>query len=224
MVQLGSGPPPRLTASSTLPLSSLLFSLPGTPEMTIRLVSLSKNSSLTKFGKLYAAESFLSLKPMFLMNSMLRKPRARPLVKCVCTSMMKYSPLGHFSSLASGSSVSAADTSQYGPYTILLARKAVAMAMELAMKVRRSMPSFFALSSAKTPMRYSTSFCLLFCGRGMNSSLETTCVGTDESTPFLRSRCHLGIHIGKLLEKELLRLDRSCFSQQPVLSETSPPL
>src|SRR5438477_12482823 len=84
---------------------------------------------------------------------------------------------------------------------MLLARKAVAMPMELAMKLRRSMPNFFALSSAMRPMRYSTSFCLLFCGRGMNSSLETTCVGMGESTPFLRSRCHLGIHIGKLLDR-----------------------
>src|SRR5260370_432392 len=78
---------------------------------------------------------------------------------------------------------------------MLLARKAVAMPIELAIKLRRSMPSFLAFSSAMTPIRYSTCICLGFCGRGMNSSLETTWVGTGESTPFLRSRCHLGIHM-----------------------------
>src|SRR5713101_10180375 len=89
---------------------------------------------------------------------------------------------------------------------MLLARKAVAMPIELAMKLRRFMQSFLAFSSAMTPIRYSTCFCLGFCGRGMNSSLETTWVGTGESTPFLRSRCHLGIHIGNnSFDRELRR-------------------
>src|SRR5262245_64030668 len=29
----------------------------------------------------------------------------------------------------------------------------------------------------------------------MNSSLDTTCVGTGDSTPFARSRCHFGTHM-----------------------------
>src|SRR5437588_3289971 len=78
------------------------------------------------------------------------------------------------------------------------------MPMELAMKLRRSMPSFFDFPSARMPISFSTCFCLSFCGLGMNSSLETTCVGTGESTPFMRSRCHLGIHMSCWL----LRLER----------------
>src|SRR5437879_13905175 len=78
------------------------------------------------------------------------------------------------------------------------------MPRELAMKLRRSMPSFFDFSSAMMPISLSTCFCLSFCGRGMNSSLETTWVGTGESTPLLRSRCHLGIH----MTCWLLRLER----------------
>ena len=50
---------------------------------------------------------------MFFMNSSLRKFSARPLVKWACTSMTKYSPLGHFSAVASGSKASASSTSQY---------------------------------------------------------------------------------------------------------------
>src|SRR5438874_4046568 len=72
------------------------------------------------------------------------------------------------------------------------------------MKLRRSMPSWRDFSSASTPVKRSTSFCRSFCGRGMNSSLETTWVGTGESTPLLRSRCHLGIH----MTCWLLRLER----------------
>ena len=63
------------------------------------------------------------------------------------------------------------------------------------MKARRSMPSFFDFSSAMLPIRFSTCFCCGFCGRGMNSSFETTWVGTGESTPLSRSRSHLGIHM-----------------------------
>src|SRR5260370_27659293 len=76
--------------------------------------------------------------------------------------------------------------------------------MVLVMKVRRYRPIFPDFSSAMTPISFSTCFCLSFCGRGMNSSLETTWVGTGESTPLLRSRCHLGIH----MTCWLLRLER----------------
>src|SRR5947208_3631116 len=63
------------------------------------------------------------------------------------------------------------------------------------MNVRRSRPSLLDRSSAITPISFSTSRCLSVCGRGMNSSFDTTCVGTGESTPFLRSRNHLGTHM-----------------------------
>ena len=43
---------------------------------------------------------------MFFTNSALRNPMANPLVKCDCTSMMKYSLLGYFSAIASSSYVS----------------------------------------------------------------------------------------------------------------------
>src|SRR3954454_14662622 len=76
-----------------------------------------------------------------------------------------------------------------------MARKAVAIPIELAKNVRRGRLSFLARSSAISPISRSTCFCCLFCGRGMNSSFDTTCVGTGESTPSFRSRCHLGIHI-----------------------------
>ena len=80
--------------------------------MTTIIVSLSKSISLTKFLKLYDSASFLSWKPMFFTNSELRKPIAIPLVKCACTSIMKYSSLGHFSSYAADSQVSTSSTSQ----------------------------------------------------------------------------------------------------------------
>src|ERR1700740_1279097 len=88
-------------------------------------------------------------------------------------------------------------TSQTLPHTLFEARKHVARPMLLAMKVRRSMPSFLDFSSAICPIRCSTCFCLALCGRGMNSSLDRTCVGIGESTPFLRSRWYLRIHIGR---------------------------
>src|SRR5262249_13133980 len=125
------------------------------------------------------------------------------LVKWDCTSMMKYSSLGHFSLWAAGSSVSSSSTFQkLPPYTLLLARKAVAMPIVLAMNSRRPMPSFLDFSSAMRPIKSSTACCLAFWGRGMNSSFETTWVGTGESTPFLRSRTHFGIHIERLLERD----------------------
>jgi hypothetical protein len=110
--------------------------------------------------------------------------------------MMKYSPLGHFSAPAASSSVSASSTSQWLPYTRFIARNAVAIPIVLAKNARRASPSFFARSSASSPISASTCFCCLFCGRGINSSFDTTCVGTGESMPSLRSRCHLGIHMG----------------------------
>ena len=67
-----------------------------------------------------------------------------PLVKCACTSMMKYSLFGHFSSMAASSKVSASSTSKTLPYTRLEARKQVARPIELAMNARRSMLSFCA--------------------------------------------------------------------------------
>ena len=67
--------------------------------------------------------------------------------------------------------------------------------MELAMNCGRSMPSFFDFSLGHLADQYSTCFCWSFCGRGMNSSFETTCVGTGESTPFDRSRCPFRIHM-----------------------------
>src|SRR5215471_6552279 len=91
--------------------------------------------------------------------------------------------------------VSASSTSQTLPQTLLEAKKHVASPMALAIKVRRSMPSFLDFSSAICPIRNSTSFCFWLCGRGMNSSLDRTCVGIGESTPFLRSRWNLRIHI-----------------------------
>src|SRR5262249_35890779 len=91
--------------------------------------------------------------------------------------------------------VSASSTSQILPQTLLEARKQVAMPMALAMKLRRSIPSFLDFSSAISPIRCSTCFCFWLWGRGMNSSLDKTCVGMGESTPFLRSRSDLRIHI-----------------------------
>src|SRR5579885_2102771 len=78
---------------------------------------------------------------------------------------------------------------------MLEARKQVARPMELAMNARRSMPSFFERSAASSPIRYSTCFCSGVWRRGISSSFETSWVGTGESTPLLRSRCHLRIHI-----------------------------
>src|SRR5262245_58144321 len=63
------------------------------------------------------------------------------------------------------------------------------------MKSRRCMPSFFARSSESSLIRCSTCFCFSVCGRGSNSSFETTCVGIGESTPFFLSRIALRIHI-----------------------------
>src|SRR5215813_2937224 len=77
MTQLGNTLPAmpgvRAAPSRTLPSLSRNSSLPGTPEITTIIVSLSKNISLTKFLKLYASASFLSWKPMFLTNSDARK-------------------------------------------------------------------------------------------------------------------------------------------------------
>ena len=50
-----------------------------------------------------------------------------------------------------------------------------------------------------TPLVSSSCFCRRFCGRGMNSSLETICVGTGESTPFFLSRCIFRVHMTPLL-------------------------
>ena len=58
------------------------------------------------------------------------------------------------------------------------------MPIDVRMKSRRSMPSFFDFSSAISPISFSHCFCCGVCGRGMNSSFETTWVGIGESTPF----------------------------------------
>src|SRR5215813_10604718 len=73
--------------------------------------------------------------------------------------------------------------------------------MVLAIKVRRSSPSFLARWADISPIRCSTCFCGSDWGRGMNSSFETTWVGMGASTPFFRSRSTLGIHISFSLEK-----------------------
>src|SRR5215467_16162600 len=110
--------------------------------------------------------------------------------------------------------VSASSTSHTLPQTLLEAQKHVARPMALAMKVRRSMPSFLDFSSAICPIRYSTCFWFSFCGRGMNSSLERTCVGMGESTPFLRSRWNLRIHIVCVLFYERLIFGQQCIPLQ----------
>jgi hypothetical protein len=78
-------------------------------------VSLSKNISLTKFLKLYDSTSSLRLKPMLRAVSLLRKFSAMPFVKCDCTSTMKYSLFGYFSSIAASSQVSTSSTSNTLP-------------------------------------------------------------------------------------------------------------
>src|ERR1039457_3889983 len=136
---------------------------------------------------------------MFWKNSILpispRRPMGMPLVKCDWTSSTKYSPLGSFSSYAPWSVASSSPTSQTLPQTLLEARKQAARPMGVAMNLRRSMPSLRDFSAAIWPVQYSTSFCFWVCGRGMYSSLETSCVGTGESTPFWWSRCPFRIHM-----------------------------
>src|SRR6185369_7728382 len=80
--------------------------------------------------------------------------------------------------------------------------------MELAIKVRRDKPSFFARSAPISPIRCSTCFCLVVCRLGMNSSFDTTCVGIGESTPFFTSRSPFGIHIASLPFKDEPNADR----------------
>src|SRR5215813_7075865 len=110
--------------------------------------------------------------------------------------MMKYSPLGNFSAVGADSHVSISSTSQILPAkTLFCARKQVARPIVLAIKVRRSMPSFLARVSDISPIKCSTRFCGSDCGRGINSSFETAWVGMGETTPFLRSRRALGIHM-----------------------------
>ena len=73
--------------------------------------------------------------------------------------MMKYSPLGHFSSVGGGLERLGFLDVPVVAVDPVHGRKAVAMPIELAMKVRRSMPSFFDFSSAMAPIRASTCFC-----------------------------------------------------------------
>ena len=93
----------RCAPSATAPSAVRWISRVGTPEITTMLVSESKNSSLTKFLKLYDSTSSLRLKPMLRAVSLLRKFSAMPLVKCACTSMTKNSLFGYFSSIAASS-------------------------------------------------------------------------------------------------------------------------
>src|SRR5258708_4202331 len=123
-------------------------------------------------------------------------PMGMPLVKCDCTSITKDSPFGHFSAVASSSVVSASSTSKALPYTVFIAQKQVASPMEVPMNLRRSMASFLAFCSDISPIRCSTCFCRSFCGRGINSSVESIWVGTGEVTLLFRSRSNLRIHIG----------------------------
>jgi len=122
------------------------------------LVSESKNSSLTKFLKLYDSTSSLRLKPMLRAVSLLRKFSAMPLVKCACTSMTKNSLFGYFSSIAASSKVSASSTSNTFPYTRLDAAKQVASPIELAMNARRSMLSLRARAAPSSRISASSCF------------------------------------------------------------------
>jgi len=63
------------------------------------------------------------------------------------------------------------------------ARNAVAIPMDERMKLRRDMPGFLAFFSDSSPVNPSHCFCRAVCGRGTNSSLDTTSVGIGESTP-----------------------------------------
>src|SRR5678816_3764828 len=81
------------------------------------------------------------------------------------------------------------------PYTRLEAAKHVARPIELAMNARRSRLSLRARASPISRIRPSSCFCRSLCGRGTNSSLDTACVGSGESTPFFRSRSILRIHM-----------------------------
>src|SRR5258706_14781624 len=164
------------------------------------LVSESKNISLTKFLKLKDSASALRLNPMFFTNSASRKLGiANPLVEWDWTSMMKYSSLGHFSAVGSGSMDSTSSTSKGWPYTLFMASQQVASPIELDMKLRRSMLSFLDFSVDISPMRCSTCFCRGVWRRGINSSFETSWVGTGESTPFRVSGAPLRIHMIFLL-------------------------
>ena len=116
-------------------------------------------------------------------------------MKWVWTSMMKYSPLGHFSSAAVGLErfgfvdvpVVAVDLVAWpgsGGQAHGAGHEGAAVHAEL-----------LRLLVGHRADQVLDLLLLGFCGRGMNSSLETTWVGTGESTPFLMSRCFLRIHM-----------------------------
>src|SRR5882757_2720066 len=82
-----------------------------------------------------------------------------------------------------------------------MATKAVAMPAAVWKKRRRDRPFFLPYSSASAFMRASTFFCRSVCGTGMNSSLETTCVGTG---------------VGLALKRAGVRLARSSSLNMPM--------
>ena len=71
----------------------------------------------------------------------------------------------------------------------------MARPIELAMKVAPFHAELFGFFFRQRTNQSFDLFCCAFCGRGMNSSFETICVGIGESIPLSRSGFHFGIHM-----------------------------